>query len=58
LNTKLIIGIIIAIVIIGGGIFYMNFSTSDINIEDNSEVRPEGKQFVIELSDAVELKGT
>ena len=58
MNAKLIIGIIIAIVIFGGGVYYMNSSTSDISIEDDSEPSTEGKQFVIELSDSVQMKGT
>lgn len=59
MNSKVIIGIIIAIAVIGIIGYSMSSSPSDIVIEEeNAEITPEGKQFVLELSDAVSMEGT
>lgn len=59
MNSKVIIGIIIAIVVIGVIGYSMSSSPSEVVIEeDDTEVAPEGKQFVLELSDSVSMEGT
>lgn len=59
MNSKVIIGIIIAIAVIGVIGYSMSSSPSEVVIEEEDiEVTPEGKQFVLELSDSVSMEGT
>ena len=58
MKSVIIIGIIIAVIIIGGGSYYINSIPPEVSIDETPEETPEGKQYVLELSDSMYMEGT
>jgi hypothetical protein len=56
-KSVVIIGIVIAAIIIGGSAYYVSSLPEEVKIEQDVDVKPEGKQYILELSDSVSMSG-
>ena len=55
MNSKIIIGIAIAVILVGIGVYASSLDISDVEIDNQEDVETEGKHVVLELTDSVAM---